>query len=218
MKKITAVIPVREGSQRVPNKNFKPFYKDKSLLELKIESLLEVKTIDNIIVNTDSPLGIKIANKYNISFYHREPYYASSECKGSDFFENLAETTEGDIILHTPCTSPFITPQTYYNIINQYSLTTDHDSINTVFEVKEFLWLNGTPLNYKAKSAPNSQNLPNVQKLTFGCNIIDRNTMIKNKNIVGTNPSFYTVSEIESIDIDTPLDFKFAQYLYNQEK
>ena len=132
------------------------------------------------------------------------------------FFENLAKTTDGDIILHTPCTSPFVTPQTYYNIINQYSLTTDHDSINTVFEVKEFLWLDGMPLNYKAKSAPNSQDLPNVQKLTFGCNIISKDVMIENKNIVGNNPSFYSVSEIESIDIDTPLDFEFAQYLYNR--
>ena len=29
MKKITAVIPVRKGSQRVPGKNFIKFYKEK---------------------------------------------------------------------------------------------------------------------------------------------------------------------------------------------
>ena len=38
-KKITAVIPIRKGSQRVPDKNFKDFYRGKSLLQLKIESL-----------------------------------------------------------------------------------------------------------------------------------------------------------------------------------
>lgn len=39
MKKIVAVIPVRKGSQRVPNKNFKLFYDNKNLLERKIEML-----------------------------------------------------------------------------------------------------------------------------------------------------------------------------------
>ena len=60
-----------------------------------------------------------IANVYGVNSHKREPYYASSECKGSEFFEHLAKTTESDIILYTPCTSPFISLQTYYNIINQ---------------------------------------------------------------------------------------------------
>ena len=38
-KKITAVIPIRKGSQRVPDKNFKEFFEGKNLLELKIEPL-----------------------------------------------------------------------------------------------------------------------------------------------------------------------------------
>jgi len=216
MKTITAVIPIRAGSQRVPNKNFKPFYKNKSLLELKIESLLNIRILDDIIVNTDSQLGIDIANVYGVNSHKREPYYASSECKGSEFFEHLAKTTESDIILYTPCTSPFISLQTYYNIINQYSIS-NHDSINTVAIVKEFLWLNKKPINYKVSLAPNSQDLPDIQKLTFGCNIIAKDRMLSEKNIVGTNPSFYTVDEIEAIDIDTPLDFEIAQYIYKRQ-
>ena len=33
---IVALIPVREGSQRVKNKNFRPFANEKSLMHLKI--------------------------------------------------------------------------------------------------------------------------------------------------------------------------------------
>ena len=43
--KINIVIPVRNGSRRVPNKNFRSFIEDKSLLEIKIEQLL--KTFDS---------------------------------------------------------------------------------------------------------------------------------------------------------------------------
>jgi CMP-N-acetylneuraminic acid synthetase len=70
-KKITAVIPIRKGSQRVPNKNFKEFYKGKNLLELKIENLLQIQLIDEIVVNTDSEDAIQIAKKYGVSYFER---------------------------------------------------------------------------------------------------------------------------------------------------
>ena len=62
-KKITAVIPIRKGSQRVPNKNFKEFWNGKNLLELKIEMLKSIHLIDEIVVNTDSELAIQTAKE-----------------------------------------------------------------------------------------------------------------------------------------------------------
>ena len=60
--KITAVIPVRKGSQRVPNKNLRTFA-DTTLLELKIQTLLQVPEIDEIVVNTDSEEAIEMVNR-----------------------------------------------------------------------------------------------------------------------------------------------------------
>jgi CMP-N-acetylneuraminic acid synthetase len=215
-KKITAVIPIRKGSQRVPNKNFKDFWNGKSLLELKIESLIAVKTIDDIVVNTDSEIAIEIAKSYGINYHRRDDYFASSECSQSEFFHNLAETTDSDLILHTPCTSPFIKTNTYYDLINRF-LISNHDSGNTVGLVKEYLWLNGNPLNYDVSSkVPNSQDLPDVMKLTFGVNIIHREIMLERKNVIGYNPLFYVVDGIEETDIDTKLDFDTAQCLYQK--
>ena len=51
-KKITAVVPIRKGSRRVKNKNFKSFA-NSNLLKLKLEVLKQVDIIDDIIVNTD---------------------------------------------------------------------------------------------------------------------------------------------------------------------
>ena len=62
---ITAVITVRSGSQRVKNKNLKKFC-SKNLLEYKIDVLKKVKSIDNIIINTDSEEAIEISKKHNI--------------------------------------------------------------------------------------------------------------------------------------------------------
>ena len=61
-KKIVAIVPVRKGSKRIKNKNFKKFA-NSNLLEIKLKSLKKVNLIDQIIVSTDSPIAIKIAIK-----------------------------------------------------------------------------------------------------------------------------------------------------------
>ena len=216
-KKITAVIPIRKGSQRVPDKNFKEFFKGKNLLELKIESLKQVPIIDEIVVNTDSEEAINIAKSNDISYFRREDYFASSKCTNTEHWYNIAETTQTDLIMHVPCTAPFIKSKTYYDLINRFILSS-HDSANTVSLVKEYLWLNNKPLNYDINKVQNSQDLPDVMKLTFGISILARDTMLERKNVVGNNPMFYVVSDEESIDIDTPLDFEFAQHLYKNKK
>ena len=49
---IAAVVAVRKGSQRIPNKNIKPFGKS-NLLDMKLDLLKSVRNIDEIIVNSD---------------------------------------------------------------------------------------------------------------------------------------------------------------------
>lgn len=218
MKNITAVIPIRKGSVRIPNKNFKEFYNGKNLLELKIETLLSVSGLMNIVVNTDSDDAISIANKYGVGYYRREDYYASSKCSQSEFFKNLGETTLGDYVLHSPVTSPLVTIETYDSMIQL--INEKYDSYNTVSDVKDFLWLGGKSLNYDINSGnvPNSQDLPDIVKLTFGVNIIRRDIMIQRSNVVGYNPYFYRVAGDETVDIDNAIDFEFAQFLHQKRQ
>jgi CMP-N-acetylneuraminic acid synthetase len=211
--KITAVIPVRVGSQRVINKNLKPFG-DKSLLELKIDNLLKVKYIDEIIVNTDSDEAIDMAIAKGVKFHRREEYYASSKCTNSEFLQHLGHVTETDIFAYCPCTTPFINPTTIDNAIQNFIRDSANDSLATVSNVKEFLWLDSNPINYERDKQPNSQNLPDIVALNFGLNLISRENLIKFKNIVGLNPKFEIVTEIEGLDIDTPLDFFMAEQIY----
>ena len=42
--------------------------------------------------------------------------------------------------------------------------------------------------------------------------------MLEYKNYICGKCSFLELNEIESIDIDTPLDFEFAEYLYENKK
>lgn len=217
-KSITAIVPVRKGSQRVKNKNFKDFA-GTNLLKLKLKTLKEVKTIDNIIVSSDSEEAIQIAKNYEVDYHVREEYYASSKCNNSEFYENLAKNINGDYLMYTPVTAPLIKTKTYYDFINRFTnAQEEYDSMLTATYVKDHMWLDGKPINYTPSNAPNTQDLPDIVKLTYGINIISREKMIKCKNVVGDKPTFYLLEGEETVDIDTPLDFEFAEYLYKKNK
>lgn len=214
---ITAVIPIRTGSQRVKDKNLRPFA-NSNLMELKIAALLQVPELTSIIVNTNSEIAIDIVKRHypSVRTHRREEYYASSQCSGSEFFRHLGEVTDTDIFVYCPCTSPFIKPQTISLCINQFLKSPDHDCLATVSSIKDFLWLDNKPINYDPSHAPNSQDLPNIVALNFGVTVIRREDLIRNSNIIGKKPQFIVTDEIEAIDIDTPLDFYIAEQLYTK--
>ena len=107
---------------------------------------------------------------------------------------------------------------TYYDIISRFinCLQNGYDSITTVKNVKDHLWLDGNPLNYDPSHSPNTQDLPDILKLTYSVSIISRQLMIEKKNIIGNRPMFYSINPFEGIDIDEQHEFDFAEYLYKK--
>ena len=69
--KLTAVVAVRKGSQRIPNKNITPFG-DSNLLEMKLNLLKKIETIDEIVVNSDCDDMLAIGKKYGCSIHKRD--------------------------------------------------------------------------------------------------------------------------------------------------
>ena len=60
--KITAVIPIRSGSQRVKDKNLRAFA-DTNLMDLNTKNLLKFPKHTTIVVNTNSGSAKEIVNK-----------------------------------------------------------------------------------------------------------------------------------------------------------
>jgi CMP-N-acetylneuraminic acid synthetase len=213
---ITAVVPARAGSQRIKNKNTRPFM-DTTLLDIKLDMLTQIKSIDKIIVSTDCQIATKIAEKYEVDIHKRDPYYASSKCTNSEFFQNMADYVPSGNILYAPCTAPLIKKSTYYDFINRYSLSKNKNLVTATL-VKEHLWLNNKPINYRVDASPNTQDLPDVMSINYGLSIISRELLLENKNIVSKTPDFYLLEKQEGVDIDTLLDFEFAEFLYTKLK
>ena len=127
--------------------------------------------------------------------------------------------TKSEYILFTHCTSPIISVKTYEKTINSFLKNKKNfDSLNTVSDVKEFLFLKNTPINFRLDKAPNSQNLPDIVKLNFAISILKTKFMSRKKTLIGNKPYFYKLDQIEGHDINTPYEFEFAKYLFKKYK
>lgn len=212
---VTAMVPVRAGSTRVQKKNTRTFA-DTSLLQLKLRVLEKVDGITQIIVSTDCEIAAEIAHKQNVNVQWRDKYYASSNITNDQHWLHIAQKTPDEIVLLSQVTSPLLKASSIQTALNTFLNSDMYDSINSVSAEKKFLWKNKSPINYDINVTPKSQDLPNIVSLNFAITIIQKQTMIERKNVVGYSPTFLELDKIESLDVDDLIDFKIAELMYQE--
>ena len=217
--KIKALVAVRSGSMRVKNKNIRPFA-GSTLLEVKLAQLKRIDSLDGIIVNSNDPTMLNIAQNMGCETVLRDPYFASNTVSMSDVYKNMAENCDCDVIAYINATNPLLEDKTIVDAITSYKKMVAEvafDSLNSAHLVKEFLFKDNLPINYDLRHQPRSQDLPDIAALNFAINIISREKMIECKNVVGYHPNIYVIDEVEATDIDNPIDFDFAEFVYRRK-
>ena len=215
---IKALVAVRSGSVRVENKNIRPFA-GSTLLDIKIRQLQRIHALDGIIVNSNDDYMLSIAEKYGCETVKRDEYYASNSVSMSDVYKNMAENCACDVIAYINVTNPLLHDDTIIKAIEEYKNNSDkYDSLNSAHLIKEFMFKDNLPINYDLRNQPRSQDLPDIYALNFAINIISKDRMIECKNVVGYKPYIYGIDEVEATDIDNPIDFDFAEFVYSRMK
>ncbi len=216
--KMKALVAVRAGSQRVQNKNIRPFA-GSSLLEIKLEQLKRVGIFDGIVVNSDDDHMLQIAHNMGCETVKRDAEYASSSVSMSEVYKNMAENIDTDHIAYINVTNPLLRDESIIKAVETYKNNIDkYDSLNSAHLIKEFLFKDNKPINYDLKNQPRSQDLPDISALNFAISIISRQAMIDCKNVVGNKPNIYIIDEVEATDIDNQIDFDFAEFMYMNMK
>ncbi len=210
--KITAVIPIRGGSKRCKNKSIRKFH-NTNLLELRINELKKVKEIDIIQVNSDCDIILEKANKLGVEIYKRDPIYGSDTADGKMVYKCLSEGCSTEIMLIAFTPTPFIQSEDYSNCINIFK-SQNYDSVISVQKNKDYMFFNKKPINFNPLKTCKSQDLPEYYNMTFGITIVNTDFVKKNHSIWTSNPYFYEVNELKSLDIDTNFDFYICEQLY----
>ena len=211
---ITAIIPVREGSRRLKNKNIAPFA-GTNLLINKIEQLKKVPQIDNIVVSSDSDLMLEMAKSQGVMTHKRAVEFCDEKTKTfGEVVAHICSSVPGDHIVWATCTAPLVFPKHYSEAIELYfkALDDGYDSLVSMEKFKRYLWDDNGPVNYKLgiEHVP-SQQLPALYFCTDGILIAPRLKMIEWNYFHGSNPYRYILDKRTSIDIDDGLDLACAR-------
>ena len=211
---ITAIIPVREGSRRLKNKNIAPFA-GTNLLINKINQLKEVEEISEIVVSSDSDKMLEMAKIHGARTHKRALEFCDEKSKTfGEVVAHICANVDGDDILWATCTAPLVFPKQYKEAISLYykALEDGYDSLVSMEKFKRYLWDDNGPINYELgiKHVP-SQQLKPLYFVTDGILLAPRRKMIEWKYFHGSNPYKYILDKRTSIDIDDGLDLACAR-------
>ena len=226
-KTFLAVIPARSGSKRIPRKNILSLG-EKPLIAWTIEAAKNCKYLDEIMVTTDDAEIRKIALSYGASSPFLRPQFLASDTASSydtikhtiDFYKE-SQNREFDFIVVLQPTSPFRTGQ---QITESVALLAEKKASAIVSVCKADhspLWMNSLPENGSMNNfIPNefkksrSQDLAVYYRLNGAIYICNTNRLLAEESFFIKSNSFaYVMSRESSLDIDEPLDFKFAEFL-----
>ena len=211
---ITAIIPVREGSRRLKNKNIAPFA-GTNLLINKIDQLKKVKEISNIVVSSDSDLMLELARSQGVTTHKSAIEFCDEKTKTfGEVVAHICENVSGDDILWATCTAPLVFPKHYSEAIQLYynAIEEGFDSLVSMEAFKRYLWDDNGPVNYElGKKHVPSQQLPVLYFVTDGILLAPRKRMIEWNYFHGPNPYKYILDKRTSLDIDDGLDLVCAR-------
>lgn len=223
---VSFFLPTRKGSERVMNKNTRPFAGiDGGLVENKIRQLLASKRIDEIIFSSNDEKCIAVAEKYTSDGRLRIIPRPDALCLGTTNLQDLIcyvpTVTEAEHIVWGHVTTPLADSDIYDTAILRYleALQRGYDSLVGVKELRNFLLDSQGRLvnNTTSLPWPRTQDLEPLYEINHSVFIASRDIYLKERNRLGENPYLYVMDEIHGFDIDWPGDFKMAELLYERQ-
>lgn len=226
MNKVAIVVPTRKGSQRVKNKNTRPFANfENGLLELKLKQLQNVKDA-TIYLSSNDEASIEIAKQFNennaqFKIVERPEALCLDTTLLTDLIQYLPTIIEEEHILWTHVTSPMVSSDIYQKSIDTYFEKREEgfDSLMSVHKVQEFLWSKekGAIVNTKNKNVrwPRTQDLEPYYQINSGIFIAAKECYLAGDR-VGKTPYLFEMNALESTDVDWEEDFKIAEALYEK--
>lgn len=221
--KYLAFIPARKNSKRLKKKNIVKINK-KTLVELAINSIKNIKKITKVVISSDDEQILKKQFLYNSKkffFLKRKKILstdtASLECVLLDYLLNDKSANQPENIVLLQPTSPLRNWRHIQDAIKFFE-DNKYDSILSGYEDKAFIWNMNTKksLTYNYKSRKNSQFMDRYFFENGAIFIFNKKIFLKKKNRLFGKIGFYIMNKYNSIDIDDKEDLKIARKLYNK--
>jgi N-acylneuraminate cytidylyltransferase len=213
---VTAIVPIKEHSERLPRKNFRDF-NGRPLYHWILETLESVDAIDTIVVNTDAEEVIETApDLFDVEISVRPERFRDDEVT-TNIMQYEVERSEADVFLQTYCTNPLLTAETISDALSEFLAHPEHDSLLPV--TPHTMWFydaDMNPINHDPHDLERTQDMEPVYEDNGALYIYTAETMEKTGHRIGESPLVYEIDEIEATDIDVKTEFTLAECLQEQ--
>jgi CMP-N-acetylneuraminic acid synthetase len=211
---------MRHDSERVPGKNYRPFA-GVPLYHHIVISLLACPYIEEVVIDTDSPVIMEDASQYfsQVRLIERPDHLRTGTTPMNDVLRHDVTQVKSDYYLQTHSTNPLLRTETIRKAIETFLSPGDHDSLFGVTRLQTRLYdAQGNPINHDPDILLRTQDLPSVYEENSTLYIFSKKILEARKNRIGYRPAMFEVSLEEAIDIDEEMDFLFAEFLFRQRQ
>ena len=218
--KLTALVPMRHHSQRVPGKNYRPLA-GKPLFHHIIETLLNVPEIDTVVVDTDSEPVMDGVRRFfpSVQLIERPTHLLADDVPMNDILLHDTAQIEADFYLQTHSTNPLLKAKTISRAIQSFVSTyPEHDSLFSVTRLQTRLYFqDGQAINHNPRELIQTQELPPVYEENSCLYLFTRDNLIQWHHRIAQKPLMYEMPAEEAWDIDEELDFTICDILLKRQ-
>lgn len=216
---IAALVPMRHSSERVPGKNYRDFA-GKPLFFHVVESLLACKSINKVVIDTDSDTVIEMAqnNFPTVTILKRPEHLRDGSIPMNDVLLNAINQVEADFYLQTHSTNPILSAATIQAGVEKFlTIYPMYDSLFTVTKKNVRFWdALARPINHNQNILLRTQDLPPIYEENSCMYLFTKEILQRKHNRIGDRPFLFEMPEIEAQDIDVELNFKVAEFLFKE--
>ncbi len=218
--RIAALVPMRHHSQRVPGKNYR-LLAGKPLFHYTIETLLAVREINEIVVDTDSdPVMDGLRKDFpQVKIINRPNVLRADDVPMNDILIYDTGQVQADFYLQTHSTNPLLRRETVARAVQTFLADyPNHDSLFSVTRWQTRLYdQNGKAINHDPSVLIQTQHLPPVYEENSCLYLFTRDNLLKRHHRIGERPMMFEINADEAWDIDEELDFQICEFLFQRE-
>jgi CMP-N-acetylneuraminic acid synthetase len=216
-----ALVPMRQHSQRVPGKNYRPLA-GKPLFHHIIETLLAVPEIGQVVVDTDSEPVMEGLRQHfpQVTIINRPENLRADDVPMNDILLHDTAQVRADFYLQTHSTNPLLRPETVSRAIGMFLAGyPEKDSLFSVTRWQTRLYDQyGTAINHDPTVLIQTQDLPPVYEENSCLYLFTRQNLLERHHRIGANPILFEIDPAEAWDIDEELDFEITDFLMRHKE
>ena len=214
--RVVAFVHAKGSSDRVPGKNLRTLG-DRPLFCHAIAIARAVHSIDEVVIDSDDDEILSLGVAHGATALRRPARLASNSTTGDDLAHWQASSRPmAEIVLQVIPTAPFLEPASVEQAIAWLTADPHLNSVAGVTSDTLYLWREGRPAYFAPDgSIPNSTQLEATVWETTGL-YANRAAFVRaaHRRMDVDHVRPLLLSRLESIDINTPEDFDFAEVVW----